>query len=334
MTEPRTSIAAADADADAGASILRSILDACEDGIILADGTGHTLAINRRFRELWGFPDELVARADEQALLDHAMAQVCNPVAARAVIEQAYTHERELRDLVPFKDGRVIERYSRMIDIGSGQARLWCLRDVSARVQMEAALRKSECDLRLAQAIGKIGSWTFDPHSDALSWSQETCRMFGLETREGLSFADFMSFVHPDDRKAVEAAWERGLKTGHYEIEHRIRQGGQTEWVLERAEINRDADGRIIQVTGTVQNITERRQVDAELEQHRRHLERLVGSRTEELEAANAQLRANDLRLQALFDLSQIAPHLDERALLAQGIERAMQLTGSSAGRA
>ncbi|MDS4068568.1 MAG: response regulator, partial [Candidatus Competibacter sp.] len=76
----------------------------------------------------------------------------------------------------------------------------------------------------------------------------------------------------------------------------------------------------------------ERKRVEVELEQYRHHLEERVAARTAELEAANRQLQASDLRLKAMFEMSQQADTMDERELLQRGIEEAVRLTGSTIG--
>ncbi len=94
----------------------------------------------------------------------------------------------------------------------------------------------------------------------------------------------------------------------------------------------RDATGEPIGVLGIARDITETKSAMIELDQHRHHLEDLVSSRTIELEVANRLLHRSDLRLKKLFELSQLAPDLDERELLQQGIDMAVALTGSAVG--
>ena len=64
---------------------------------------------------------------------------------------------------------------------------------------------------------------------------------------------------------------------------------GETLWVREVADFAPDAGGRSLPRVGTVQNISERKRIDAELESHRRHLEELVQQRTDELLATEAR---------------------------------------------
>ena len=94
----------------------------------------------------------------------------------------------------------------------------------------------------------------------------------------------------------------------------------------------RDAAGELIGVLGIARDITATRTAMIELDQHRHHLEELVSARTAELEVAGRLLQRSDLRLKKLFELSQLAPTLDERDLLQQGVDMAVELTGSAVG--
>lgn len=312
---------------------MRSVLEASREGVLLADRNGQVLFVNRRFREIWGFPQALMASDDEAAMRSFVLGQIADGQAADVLLEVVRRHAGELHEQFRLRDGRTLELYTRRLALDSGAARLWCVHDVTQRVLVEEALRRNEQRLRQAQRVGQVGSWTLDLDTDALAWSHETYHMFGVPDHEPMSFARFRDMVHPDDRPRLASAWQAALNNGHYEIAHRImRRGGGIDWVLERAEFQPDPDGRLRQVIGTVQNITERRRVEAELRQHRYHLEDLVQSRTAELEQANVRLRDNDLRLQAMFDLSQRAQDLDETALLGHVLTIMLSLTGSARG--
>jgi len=125
--------------------------------------------------------------------------------------------------------------------------------------------------LEQAQEVAHIGSWVAElDGSDRLWWSAESHRIFGMPpaTFVGTSEA-FFAFVHPDDRDTVRAA--AGAAVGGdrpYDIEHRIlRNDGSVRWVQERAQIVRDDRGAALRMVGTVQDITERRQLEEELRQ-------------------------------------------------------------------
>ncbi|MDD2922639.1 MAG: ATP-binding protein [Anaerolineales bacterium] len=159
------------------------------------------------------------------------------------------------------------------------------------RKRAEAMLKSSEDDLNRAQSVAHIGSWKLDIPRNVLQWSDETYRIFGIERGAALTYQIFLDHVHPDDRENVNRAWQIALEGAEYNIEHRIitRQG--IGWVNERAVIDFDRLGNAILGTGTVQDITQRKQVEAEILALNASLEQRVALRTAELEESNRELQ-------------------------------------------
>jgi diguanylate cyclase (GGDEF)-like protein/PAS domain S-box-containing protein len=128
----------------------------------------------------------------------------------------------------------------------------------------DQALRESQAKLEKAQEVAHIGSWVFAPApaGGQLTWSRETCRIFGLtEDRFDNRIETFFAMVHPEDLEAVKEANRAALAGDKsYDIEHRIvRSDGSMRWVHEQADIVRDAEGRTVSMVGVVQDITERK---------------------------------------------------------------------------
>jgi PAS domain S-box-containing protein len=128
----------------------------------------------------------------------------------------------------------------------------------------QAALRESQMDLNRAQAVAQTGSWRIDVAGNRLVWSEETHRIFGVPTGTPLSYQTFLAAVHPDDRAAVDAAWQAALQGAPYDVEHRIVVGADVKWVRERAELELDEHGVLRGGFGTVQDITDRKEAEAE----------------------------------------------------------------------
>src|SRR5262249_16997472 len=106
--------------------------------------------------------------------------------------------------------------------------------------------------------------------SGRLQWSAETYRIFAVPPGEFPGTIDaFLAFVHPDDFDAVRRA-SAVARNGEapYDVEHRIiRRDGVERWVHQRADIVRNPAGTTIRMIGTVQDITERRQLEEQLRQ-------------------------------------------------------------------
>lgn len=92
------------------------------------------------------------------------------------------------------------------------------------------------------------------------------------------------------------------------------------------------ADGEWLGYRGVDTDVTQKKRIELELQEYREHLESLVAARTQELEQANRRLVQSDMRLTAMFAMSQRAAELSERELLQLAVDEAVRLTGSHVG--
>lgn len=187
---------------------------------------------------------------------------------------------------------RWMEDFGRFVYDESGARRLMGVTlDITERKEAEIRLRQAEEDLNRAQAVAKTGSWRLDLRGDKLLWSDETYRIFGLPKGTAMGYKAFLKAVHPDDREYVNRKWKAATKGEPYDIEHRILVNGETLWVRERGEVDLDEGGGLMAGFGTVQDITERKLVENQLNEYKGSLERMVQERTAQLEAAMAKLK-------------------------------------------
>jgi C4-dicarboxylate-specific signal transduction histidine kinase len=133
-----------------------------------------------------------------------------------------------------------------------------------------ADLRRSEAQLIEAQRMARIGSWELDLRTKSFHCSQEFRRLFGRDPAEsGASCAAYRDAIHPEDRAMVEQALARSAQSRTpCDIAYRlVLPDGLTRHVRERCETDCDEDGRPVRSAGTVQDITDLKQAEAEREQ-------------------------------------------------------------------
>lgn len=161
------------------------------------------------------------------------------------------------------KDARLIEVEitSHMMNFDGRPAELVLAHDVTQQKTAERTLRTSEAQLKQAQRMAQIGSWTLEAADGSLHWSDETFRIFEIEpARFGASYESFLACIHPGDRSMVDSAYRRSLETREpYAISHRLLfADGRIKHVHEQCETEYGPDGRALRSRGTVQDITVR----------------------------------------------------------------------------
>ncbi len=132
-------------------------------------------------------------------------------------------------------------------------------------------LLHSKENLALAQHIAKTGHWELDLISNELYWSDEVYNIFGVDKNKTNSSLElFMEIIHPDDREIVNNTYKTSLEDKkEYIIVHRIvlRDSGKEKIVEEKCKHYFDDNGNVIRSLGTVQDITERKKLEIELQE-------------------------------------------------------------------
>jgi signal transduction histidine kinase len=173
--------------------------------------------------------------------------------------------ERELRDAIQRREGR----------------------------STQENLRNRDAQLADAQQLAHVGAWHIDVLAKSVIWSDETFRIVGRPRVGALvTLSEFLDCLYPEDRALLAEPIQSGNAT-HLAFDCRIsRPDGQTRRVYICGKIVRDENGRALHASGMIQDITERKLAEEEIERHRLDLEKLVAERTGELEFANQLLKA------------------------------------------
>ena len=139
--------------------------------------------------------------------------------------------------------------------------------DISARKQAEAALRASQDLLDRTGRIGGVGGWAFDIASQAIEWSDQTCRIHDLPPGFRPTLDQAIAFYAPEARPRVARAVQRAIGSGQgWDLElPLITAQGREVWVRAVGEAEM-LDGRAVRLLGAFQDISARRHAEAEIE--------------------------------------------------------------------
>jgi two-component system cell cycle sensor histidine kinase/response regulator CckA len=137
-------------------------------------------------------------------------------------------------------------------------------------------MRRNEYFFRESQRVAHIGSYRADFVADAWKASEVLDEIFGIGPQYLHSYLGWLDLVHPDDRATIQAYREDEVRgQGRpFDREYRIvrKSDGAVRWVHERAEIVRDAAGAVVAMTGTIQDVTGRREAELALQESERRV--------------------------------------------------------------
>jgi PAS domain S-box-containing protein len=153
---------------------------------------------------------------------------------------------------------------------------LWL--DITKRKLAELQLRENEERLNLSQEYGGIGSWEHDLSNHQQVWSPTTFQLSGLPYKAHPTWEDFLAIVYPDDRQLLLKAHQAHLSQGEkYDVEYRIvSTHGQHRWMRSVGRAEFATDGTPTRFIGIVQDITERKHMEAELKRSNADLEQFA----------------------------------------------------------
>jgi PAS domain S-box-containing protein len=261
----------------------RNIVDTAQEGIWLLDAEDRTSFVNQRLAEMLG-------RQPEE-MLDRPIFDFMD----ETLHKEAHTHlerrRRGLREHYDFrfrrKDGTAlwtIISANPMFDAtGRYAGALKMVADITERKRAESRVRESERTLAEAQQIAHLGNWRWDmPTEDVptgrLTWSNEMYRIYGVESQKfNATYDAYLDRVHPDDREYVRRLMDQAY-TDHapFAFEHRlIRPDGTLRVLYAQGRVVLDPAGLPSYMIGTALDITERKQIETELEKSREQLRAL-----------------------------------------------------------
>ena len=230
----------------------------------------HLTYANDRWRDFSGLPAE-------ESLGDSWMRWVHPEDLARAKAEMVSVrasetaHATEMRYRTRDGEYRWHMIQAAPVHDARGEFKGWCGTsvDIHDLKETEQALRRSEEQLRIALRAAKMGDWSWDMASDAMTLSDRAAEIFGLEPGTSITWTELGKRLHPADMERATAAMLRAIETqSQYDVEYRVRRTGDgaRAWVAAQGQATVNENGILSGMTGVVQDITDRKH--AEERQH------------------------------------------------------------------
>jgi len=245
-----------------------ALLDLAHDAIIVCDLEDRITFWNRGAKDTYGWSaEEALGRVAHHLLQTKCFTPFEEIENALQMQEQ---WEGELEHTT--RDGRVNvmdSRWSLLRDeAGEPTAVLKINRDATDRKRAADQLRNLTERLALATTTASIGIWDFDLRTNQVVWDNTACKIFGIPREVPMPRLEFAQRVHPDDLPAVEAAAQRAIEGKMQEsVEFRIfLPDGSVRCVSTAEGPVFDEHGNVVRLVGTVVDITERKEMEAQIE--------------------------------------------------------------------
>lgn len=141
-------------------------------------------------------------------------------------------------------------------------------RDITDRKQTEIAFQESEERLRLATDAARLGTFDWDIPTQQVTWNRFHRTLLGYAPELSSSFAAWERRVHPDDLAGVTAALQLAQDSNtNYSCEYRvIWEDDSLHWLAALGRFYYDSDNRPLRMTGIIQDITDRVQIERDRE--------------------------------------------------------------------
>ena len=247
---------------------LRLVIDAIPTMAWSLGTDGVVDFLNQRWMDYTGLSLEQFIEEPTRPIHPEDIPRVIKKWRAQMAVGEGYEEEMRLRRA----DGEYRWFLVRTAPLRDEQANLvkWygASIDIEDRKRAEEKLKQSESQLAEAQHMAQVGSWNWDLQSNAMSWSDELYRIFGIDPKAfNPAYESFVAeFVHPEDRALVRGVVESSLKTQQpFSLYNRILRPDGERVIHARGNIVSDENGNPIRAFGTAQDVTERKQAEEAL---------------------------------------------------------------------
>jgi PAS domain S-box-containing protein len=142
------------------------------------------------------------------------------------------------------------------------------------RQRQQEILRERDARINLAAESADLAFWVLYPEQGAAWMSDKGRRIYGFDSNLPLTCELILSRVHPEERAAVKAEYDRACSLhGAFESEHRLLLPyGKTRWVIMRGRCLQDEHGNLLETIGVTLDVSPQKQAALQLQVQREEM--------------------------------------------------------------
>ncbi|MGJ0480178.1 AAA family ATPase [Pantoea agglomerans] len=211
-----------------------------------------------------GKPEAFSPFSQDPYLVASGAAVLCVPMFRQAnMVGVLYLENRLMPDAFTAEHSHIVKTLSAQAAVSLETARLYAelLEENNHRRRVEKQLRASKTSLMLGEKISHTGTWRWEVTEDMMMVSEEYGRILGLPAEQkGLSMADFLTRVHPDDYECIRELVTHSVSQGRsMQAEFRVlRPDGECRYIKGIGEPT-DNFPEVKEYFGTISDITSQR---------------------------------------------------------------------------
>jgi PAS domain S-box-containing protein len=296
-------------------SFLKAIIESSPTAIFSLDLTGNILTWNVTAEKMFGWKfDEIAGK--KNPIVPYSKESEFFELINAVILGKSFSG-KEL--IIQRKDGSTIHIRLATAPIYESADKIVGVmavaEDITELVKAEQDLKEHDLRLRFALETSQIGAWDLNLVDHAVVRSIIHDNIFGYKKLlPEWTYEMLLEHVLPEDREKVDEKFKFAVKNrNNWNFECRIKRAdGEIRWIWAAGrhyDINSETPYRM---AGIIQDITNRKESELELEKYRMHLEKLVKERTEELDRLNKDL----------IDQLKIKKELEEQLQIALSKEK------------
>jgi len=249
---------------------LRTLFEILPVGISVVDDDRTVLDTNPAFEKIFGIPDD-----NKSNIIHLNRKYLRSDLTIMPASEFPSIIALEKKEKVQEKEIGVLKEDGELIWVSVSAAPLAHDRivvvstDITERRNAEKLIRDSEENLKQAQKLAKIGSFLFNVETGGIKWSDEMYNIIGRKKESGEPELEELSqYFTPDGWKVYEVLLKNAIENGvdfNKEFRYINEDKKKNGWLNIIGKVSKDSTGKVFEIIGTIQDITERKIVMQEL---------------------------------------------------------------------